>query len=150
MGGGTGGPGLEAGRWMTVNVQSNTEAATTTTYKGDITTSPVLFGEVVSFSTFTQTILELSGPSLQLSVCAKNTAADTYQIDPGLMCTGVQYIMIHNPTLPQHIYGAISGTVTLTSDGAVGEPITGSFDSIVSNNTDTKRVWGSFSIKRVM
>lgn len=146
-GGGTDG-GLAAGRWMTVNVESNTEAATTTTYTGDYTgngtTTPLLIGYVFSGGTTTETIVEMVTSAVEVEVAANSIDAGTYSATPGsLLPTGIRYSL--NGT---NIYVPVSGTVTLTNVGAVGAPITGSFDAIVSNTTDTKRVWGSFSINR--
>ncbi len=134
---------------MTVNVVSLTTATTTNTFTGSFTTTPAFIG-IVSHPSVTQAIVEMSGPDLQVSVCANMQAGPgTYAIDSGLMCTGVQYIVISAGTGTK-IYGAESGTITVNSYGSVGEPITGSFDSIVTNLTDTQRVWGVFSIKRIM
>ena len=148
-GGGSTGGGLTGDSSMTVNVASLATATTTNTYTGSLTTTPVFFGAMYSQSTYTQTIVEMSGPNLQISVCAKMTAGPgTFVIDSGLMCTGVQYIVSSSGTGTQ-IYGATEGTVTVSSYGNKGEPIAGTFDSIVTNLTDTKRVWGTFSVNRV-
>ncbi len=134
---------------MTLNVASQSTATTTHTYTGSFFTTPVFIGMMYSQSTYTQTIVEMSGPNLQVSVCANMTSGPgTYSIDSGLMCTGVQYI-VSNGTSTQ-IYGATDGTISVTSYGSTGVPIVGTFDSIVTNMTDTKRVWGSFSVKRIM
>ncbi len=149
-GGSTGGNANGVDSSMTLNVASLTTATTPNTYTGSLATTPVFFGEMVSQTTYTQAIVEMSGPNLQVSICANMSAGlGTYPINPGLMCTGVQYIVMSNGTGTQ-IYGASSGTITVTSAGSTGQPIVGTFDSIVTNLTDTKRVWGSFSINRVM
>ncbi len=144
---GDGTPGSDSS--MTLNVVSLTTATTTNTYTGSFFTTPVFLGMMYSMGSYTQTIVEMSGPNLQVSVCANmDTGPNTYTIDSGLMCTGVQYI-VSNGTSTQ-IYGATDGTITVTSYGIKGEPIVGTFDSIVTNMTDTKKVWGTFSITRVM
>jgi len=146
-GGGSTDGGLAAGRWMTVNVESNTQAAISTTYTGDYTgngtTTPLLIGYVLSGTT-TETIVEMVTSAVEVEVAANSIDAGVYSVTPGsLTPTGIRYSL--NGT---NIYVPVSGTVTLTSVGAVGAPISGSFDAIVSNTTDTKRVWGSFSINR--
>ncbi len=125
---------------MTLNVASLTAATTTNAYTGSFTTTPAFIG-MISYYTWTEAIVEMSGPNLQVSACAKLTAGPgTYTIDSGLMCTGVQYI-VSSGTGTQNIYGATDGIIKVSSYGNVGAPISGTFDSIITNLTDTKRVW---------
>ncbi len=149
-GGGSDGNPLLGDSSMTVNVASQSTATTTNTYTGSLTTTPALFGAIYSGVSYTQAMVEMSGPSLQVVVNANmDSGLGTYPIDLG---TWVRYAEMSSGT-GTVIYGATSGTVTITSYGNKGTPIVGSFDSIVtngSNSTDTKKVWGSFSMNRVM
>lgn len=155
--GGGGGGGLPIGGGgdsITVNIASQTTATTTTTYTGNLTTTPVLFGEV----TTDQTVVELSGPTLQIALCAGGIGTGSYPI---ASCTSggsvVDYYVTNNSTTTYYIaseaYSNTSGTVTLTSVGARNHSITGSFDAIVTNmtdTTDTKRIWGTFNVTNDM
>jgi hypothetical protein len=139
-GGSTSGGGSDSDT-MTVNIVSLSTPTTTTTYTGSMSTTPTLIGMVYGTS---QTVVELAGPTLQVAVCAGGSNASTYPM--GLCAAGsgtVTYIISAGTTTT---YNGATGTVTLTSVGGVGQPITGSFDAIVSDTTNTMRVWGSFSV----
>lgn len=143
-GGGGGGESTAGGSdTMTVNVVSLTTATITATYTGDFTTTPQLFGMVST----NQTVVQMDNPTLLVSLCS-GTITKSYPVS---VCSNggsaVNYVLISGST--STIYSGTTGTVTLTSVGATGQAITGSFDAIVSHITDTKRVWGAFSVTNV-
>ena len=149
-GGGGGGSttgGGSGGDTMTVNIVSLSTPTTTTAYTGNLTTTPALFGMVS-----TQTAVEMASPAVQVDLCGNGVTAAPYSITtPYLACTGLRYSLNSGAA----IFSSTTGTITLTSVGNVGQQITGSFDAIVSQTTpsnlaNTLRIWGTFSVNRVM
>ena len=60
----------------------------------------------------------------------------------------IGYILISGSTTTG--YSGTSGSITFTAFGEKNQPITGSYDTIVTHGTDTKRVWGTFNVERYM
>ncbi len=152
-GGGSGGNTTGGGGgsdWMTVNVVSLTTPTTTTTYTGNYTTTPALTGSVYTSLTVTQTFATLSGPPVQVNLCASGIDLASYPIINGTCFNGgasVSYVLRSGLTIT--VFDGTTGTVTLTSVGNQWQPITGSFDAIVSEfsaPSSTMRVWGAFSV----
>ncbi len=151
-GGGGGGDTPDGGGsdWMTVNVFSQSTGTTTTTYTGNYATTPALTGSVYTSLTVTQTFATLSGPPVQVNLCASGIDLASYPIINGTCFNGgasVSYVLRSGPTIT--VFDGTTGTVTLTRVGNQWQPITGSFDAIVSEfsaPSNTMRVWGTFSV----
>jgi hypothetical protein len=154
-GGGDNAPG-NAADTMTVTVVNQSAGTTTTTYTAngtDITT----FGGV---STFPDpdglTYVNMNSPSVQVVVSANGMTAGTYPITGSLAVLSVRYTMYTSPTTTEIYATDGSGTIEITSIGAVGQQITGSFNAVVykgypvSGPTSTLGVSGTFSVERFL
>ena len=150
-GGGGTSPGTPSADTMTVTVWSQATGTATTTYVAD-GAATLTVGTVANSGTAAQ----LNSPTVQVTVSADGVTAGTYPITGDLTKLSVRYVLYQSPTTTI-IFGTNgSGTIILTSVGAVGQQITGSFNADVfmspvpmaSYLTNTLNVSGTFSVKR--
>lgn len=154
-GGGGGSPETPPSDTMTVTVGSQATGTATTTYVADGVTT-LSFGSVASYPTPTVTSALINSPTVQVTVSADGVTAGTYPITGSLAKLSVRYVLYQSPTTTIIFATNASGTIVLTSIGAVGQQITGSFNAdvfkspvpMVTYPTNTLNVSGTFSVKR--
>lgn len=148
--GDVGGNGGVVGDWfgdvMTIAVKGPS-GTTTTTYNSN-EKDPVMFTEAPSGYNLTLTQMDTS--AINVAITTAGGSPGTYSVATQ---TGVRYIVYGSPDT---VYGSQTGTVTISSIGAVNEPITGSFQVVASevsptvNPSNTLEISGTFSITRRM
>lgn len=147
-GGGTGGV---AGDWFgdTMSITVKSPSGTTTTSYNSNETNPVMFTEAPSGYNLTLTTMDTSAINILI-----NTGGESPGTYPVSALSAVSYIVKGSPNT---VYGTdATGTITITSIGAVNQPITGSFQVVVSEKSPISDpnnkldISGTFSITRRM
>ncbi len=130
---------------MTVTVVSKSTGTTTTTYNGN-GSDPVFSAGFNSG----RTIIQMGSAAAGVFISADGTSVNSYPISQTGSPT-VKYTVYSSSTPTTTVYSAMSGTVTLTSVGNIGQPVTGSFEAYlidISKPTSTLDISGTFSATR--
>ena len=150
-GGSTSNGGGGTGDTMTVSVWSLSTSTTTTTYAGNAY-DPLL--TALTDTTNNKTYIDMgsgynfftSSWAKTLSLAINGTTAGVYSFPTVTAPTGMFYT---DNILYGHTYQGTSGTITITSIGNIGAPVTGAFNATLATDpTHTIGMSGSFSVTR--
>ncbi len=152
---GGGGGGTSAGGGVADTMTATVSGVTTTYTEGTYNTQGFLDPDMSSFATTSNTFISLcSGVSSITCTTLVNISirGNTPQSYPtGTTNSPTQITYSTNNQTYSSIYSSTIGTVTLSSVGNIGEKITGTFDAVVtnmSNSSDTLGISGTFSVER--
>lgn len=141
---------------MTVIVTGASGTTTATYTEGPYNNNGLLDPSLSSFVTPSSTSVSLCTQSTG-ATCAVSMTISVRGVTPqsyptGTSNTPTQITYRANNLTYSSIYSGTTGTITLASIGNVGEKITGAFDTVVTNMTnssDTLGISGTFSVTRV-